>query len=86
MLTKAMVSLYATARTLVMVCKLTDDQAYDVMMHAHRFGTAVVGSYTKETAEVSPTQYTIELWSSLVTTSLCLLSLSVEGPLTIRFV
>lgn len=34
-----------------MVCALTDDQAYDVMMTAHKNGFAVVGQYTKETAD-----------------------------------
>lgn len=35
-----------------MVCQLTDDQAYEVMMQAHKFGSAVVGQYSQETAEV----------------------------------
>lgn len=34
-----------------MVCQLTDDHAYDVMMAAHRYGSAVVGEYSKEVAE-----------------------------------
>ena len=40
-----------TARTLTMVCQLSDDRAYDVMMMAHRHGSAVVGEYTKDVAE-----------------------------------
>lgn len=35
-----------------MVCQLTDDQAYEVMMQAHKYGSAVVGQYSQETAEV----------------------------------
>ncbi|GAB5031789.1 atp-dependent clp protease adaptor protein [Nannochloropsis oceanica] len=44
-------SRHHVARSLTTVCQLSDDQAYDVMMTAHKNGFAVVGEYTQEVAE-----------------------------------